>query len=190
MPGSVLEYNITKQHMNRFLSILLPLLALLAFNGCQQQLNSNARTPRYVYHKGFTPKKMRNGKVTIPYKAPARIRKAIAAGNKIVGKPYRMGGGHRKHIDSAYDCSGSVAFVLRECGMLKKDTYPSSRDFLKWGHPGFGKWLTVYAKRGHVFLMIAGMRFDTTGTSRGVGPRWYTESRPCGGFYVRHIPGL
>ena len=52
------------------------------------------------------------------------------------------------------------------------------------------KWLTVYAKRGHVFLVIAGMRFDTTGTSRGVGPRWYTESRPCGGFYVRHIPGF
>ena len=144
--------------MNRILTIFLLLLLTISFHGCQQQLNSQARTPQYVYHKGYTPKKMRNGKVSVPYKAPARIKKAIAAGNKIINKPYRLGGGHSKHIDSAYDCSGSVAFVLREAGMLKKDTYPSSRDFLKWGHPGFGKWLTVYAKRGHVFLIIAGMR--------------------------------
>ena len=185
----MLEYSMVMHQMNRILSILLALVLLLGINGCQQQLGSNARTPKYVYHKGYTPKKQRNGKVTIPYKAPARIKRAIAAGNKIVGKPYRLGGGHGKHVDSAYDCSGSTAFVLREAGMLKKGAFPSSRDFLKWGHPGFGKWLTVYAKRGHVFLVIAGMRFDTTGTSRGVGPRWYTESRPCGGFYVRHIPG-
>ena len=178
------------RNMNRFLSILLCLLMTLGFFGCQQQLGSGARTPQFKYKKGYTPRKMNNGKVTIPYHAPARIKRAIAAGNKIVGKPYRMGGGHSKHVDSAYDCSGSVAFVLREAGMLKKGAFPSSRDFLKWGHPGFGKWLTVYAKRGHVFLMIAGMRFDTTGTSRGIGPRWYTESRPCGGFYVRHIPGF
>ena len=175
---------------NSCLQILLVLLLALGFHGCQQQLNSNARTPKYVYQKGYTPKKLRNGKVTVPHRAPARIKKAIAAGNKIIGKPYRLGGGHGKHYDSAYDCSGSVAFVLHECGMLQKEKFPSSGDFLKWGHPGFGKWLTVYAKRGHVFLMIAGMRFDTTGTGRGVGPRWYTESRPCGGFYVRHIPGL
>ena len=176
--------------MNRLLSIFLCLFMLLLQTGCQQQLSSGSRTPRFIYKKGYTPKLMRNGKVTIPSRAPARIQRAIAAGNKIVGKPYRLGGGHGKHVDSAYDCSGSVAFVLREAGMLKKGVFPSSRDFLKWGHPGFGKWLTVYTKRGHVFLMIAGMRFDTTGTSRGVGPRWYTESRPCGGFYVRHIPGF
>ncbi|MBR1982365.1 MAG: peptidoglycan endopeptidase [Akkermansia sp.] len=178
------------RQMSRILSILVALVLLLGLNGCQQQLQRNARTPKYVYRAGQTPKKLRNGKVTIPYKAPPRIKRAIAAGNRIVGKPYRLGGGHGKHHDSAYDCSGSVAFILHEAGMLKKDSYPSSRDFLKWGHAGFGKWLTLYAKRGHVFLVIAGMRFDTTGTSRGVGPRWYTESRPCGGFYVRHVPGL
>ena len=105
----MLEYSMVMQHMNRILSILLALVLLLGFNGCQQQLQQNARTPKYVYHKGFTPKKLRSGKVTIPYKAPARIKRAIAAGNKIVGKPYRMGGGHGKHVDSAYDCSGSVA---------------------------------------------------------------------------------
>ena len=88
---------------------------------------------------------------------------------------------------------GLLGLVLLACCYDDKaddGAFPSSRDFLKWGHPGFGKWLTCYAKRGHVFLVIAGMRFDTTGTSRGVGPRWYTESRPCGGFYVRHIPGF
>ncbi|MBR4108474.1 MAG: peptidoglycan endopeptidase [Akkermansia sp.] len=175
--------------MNRILTFFLVML-LPVFFGCQQQLGRGARTPRYVYHAGYTPKILRSGKVTIPSRAPARIKRAIAAGNKIVGKPYRLGGGHRKHYDSAYDCSGSVAFVLREAGMLKRGTSPSSRDFFRWGHPGFGKWLTVYTKRGHVFLMIAGMRFDTTGSGRGVGPRWYTSSRPCSGFVVRHLPGF
>ena len=75
------------RNMNRFLSILLVLLLMLGFNGCQQQLGSGARTPKYVYHAGYPPKKLRSGKVTIPYRAPARIKRAIAAGNKIVGKP-------------------------------------------------------------------------------------------------------
>ena len=89
MAGSVLKYNIIMLRMNRILSTLLVLVLMLGFHGCQQQLSSNARTPKYVYHAGYTPKKLRSGKVTVPYKAPARIKKAIAAGNKIVGKPIR-----------------------------------------------------------------------------------------------------
>ncbi len=115
------------------------------------------------------------------------MKKAIAAANKIVGKPYRSGGGHVQHVDSGYDCSGATAFVLREAGMMIPGRHPTSGDFLKWGRAGFGKWITVYAKRGHVFLMIAGLRFDATGT--GHGPRWYKEPRPCSGFKVRYVPG-
>ena len=162
-------------------------MALLA--GCQQQQQQVSYTPDYVFRKGYTATLV-HGKAVAPAEAPARIKRAIAAGNKIVGRPYRRGGGHGRHYDSAYDCSGSVAFVLREAGMLKKGAAPTSGDFLRWGRPGFGKWLTVYAKPGHVFLIIAGLRFDTTGSGRGVGPRWYASSRQCSGFKVRHIPGF
>lgn len=175
--------------LRHILCAALALLLALTV-GCQQGYQrGNAKTPKYVYHAGYTPKLLSNGKATIPSKAPKRVQRAIAAANKIVGKPYRLGGGHGRHNDNAYDCSGSVAFVLREAGMLKRGAQPVSGYFLKWGRPGFGKWITVYAKRGHVFMMIAGLRFDTTGSGAGVGPRWYTSSRGCSGFYVRCIPG-
>ena len=174
--------------MRIYIAIIFCLFALL-LAGCQQQQGQAGEyTPGYVYRKGYTARLV-HGKAAAPKNAPARIKRAIAAANKIVGKPYRRGGGHGKHEDRAYDCSGSVAYVLREAGMLKKGAHPVSGDFLRWGRPGYGEWLTVYAKRGHVFLIIAGLRFDTTGSGRGVGPRWYEASRASKGFKVRHIPG-
>lgn len=175
-------------------SIALSLLALgsVLLGSCQQQqqqtMAAAAYTPRYVYHAGTTPRLLPNGKVTIPAHLPARVKRVLAAGNKIVGKPYRMGGGHKSHHDSAYDCSGTTAFVLREAGMLKPGAKPTSGDFLRWGRAGYGKYLTVYAKHGHVFLMVNGMRLDTS-NEYGRGPRWTTASRRSKGFYVRHIPG-
>ena len=173
--------------------LLLACAAVLAFSSCQQQgqqMGSQCMTPAYSYQAGTSSVLYKNGRASAAKKAPARIRKAVAAANKIVGRPYRRGGGHGRHVDRGYDCSGSVAFVLREAGLLNPKRYPTSGDFLRWGRPGFGKWLTVYAKRGHVFLMVGGLRFDTTGSGRGVGPRWYASPRRCSGFYVRHIPGL
>lgn len=182
-------YNLRVLNRKSITAVLL-LFFCLMLGACQQGYQrGNAQTPTYVYHEGYTPRLLPNGKATIPKHAPKRVKRAIAAANKIVGKPYRSGGGHARHEDTAYDCSGSVAYVLREAGMLKKGAQPVSGYFLKWGRPGFGKWITVYAKNGHVFMMIAGLRFDTTGSGRGVGPRWYTSSRRCSGFYVRRIPG-
>lgn len=169
------------------LALCTAALGLLA--SCQQQQGQAPEyTPTYEYKKGYSARLV-SGKAVAPADAPPRIKKAIAAANKIINKPYRRGGGHAKHNDTGYDCSGSVAFVLREAGMLKQNAHPVSGDFLRWGRPGYGKWLTVYAKQGHVFLMIAGLRFDTTGSGRGVGPRWYEASRASKGFKVRHIPG-
>ncbi len=173
-------------------TITLSLLSLigLVMSSCQQSgQQQQGSTPTYHYVEGKTASIV-NGRATIPRDAPTRIKYAIAAANKLIKKPYRRGGGHGKHVDSAYDCSGATAFVLREAGMLQPGRYPTSRDFLRWGRAGYGEWLTVYTKRGHVFLMIAGLRFDTTGSGSGVGPRWYTKSRGCRGFYVRHIPGF
>lgn len=173
----------------RQVTIFLLSVMVLLLVGCDQQMQSNARTPAYVYRKGYTALLRRDGRAVAPPNAPRCIKRVIAAGNKIVNKPYRRGGGHGTHHDSAYDCSGSVAFILREAGMLKPGVHPTSGDFLRWGRPGFGKWLTVYTKRGHVFALVAGLRFDTTGSGPGVGPRWYRSSRECAGFKVRHIPG-
>jgi hypothetical protein len=177
--------------MIRYIKALTLTLLMLVSFGChqQQQLQQGVSTPTYVYVAGYTAY-MRGSKAVAPSTAPKNIKKVIAAGNKIVNRPYRMGGGHGKHHDTAYDCSGSVGFVLREAGMMGRTQFRSSRQFLSWGSPGFGKWLTLYVKRGHVFLVVAGLRFDTSGTRTGIGPRWYTKSRRCDGFYVRHIRGL
>jgi hypothetical protein len=176
--------------MFRVLSAIVLSILLVSVNGCsQQQQLQNAVTPTYKYVEGYTAY-MRGNKAVAPAHAPRNIKRVIAAANKIVGRPYRRGGGHGRHHDSAYDCSGSVGFVLREIGAMGKQNFRSSGEFLRWGKPGFGRWLTLYVKRGHVFLMVAGLRFDTSGRGRGVGPRWHTSSRGCSGFYVRHIPGL
>lgn len=172
--------------------LCLSLLAALTISlcSCQQQQQAQTQcTPSYVYREGYTARILPNGKASIPSHAPERVKRIIRAANKIVGKPYRRGGGHRSHRDNAYDCSGATAFALREAGLMG-GRFPTSGDFLRWGRGGYGKWVTVYAKRGHVFLTVAGLRFDTTGSGRGVGPRWYDTPRPCRGFYVRYLPGL
>jgi hypothetical protein len=38
-------------------------------------------------------------------------------------------------------------------------------------------------------MIVAGLRFDTSGQGRE-GTRWQAAVRPTGGFAVRHIPGL
>ncbi len=60
---------------------------------------------------------------------------------------------------------------------------------MAWGEPGKGKWVTIYSNPGHVFLVVAGVRFDTSGT-RTTGSRWQKSMRPTGGYVVRHPAGL
>jgi len=57
------------------------------------------------------------------------------------------------------------------------------------GEPGPGKWITIYANPGHMFMVVAGWRFDTTALRSG-GTRWTRDMRPTAGFTVRHPPGL
>src|SRR5438094_280729 len=81
------------------------------------------------------------------------------------------GGGHRRFQDQGYDCSGSVSFALHGGGLLASPL-PSS-DFMRWGERGRGQWITVYTNPGHAFVIIAGLRFDTSGPGER-GPRWRT----------------
>jgi peptidoglycan hydrolase CwlO-like protein len=116
---------------------------------------------------------------------PDAISRGIAAGNAIADLPYRFGGGHGSFHDSAYDCSGSVSYVLGAAGLLSAPL--DSTGFESWGEAGPGRWITVYANSGHAWMTIAGRRFDTGG---GGGSRWHSDSRDGSGFVARHPPGL
>ena len=94
----------------------------------------------------------------------------IAAANEIVGKPYRYGGGHGDWEDSGYDCSGSESYALHGADLVSRPLM--STEFMSWGEPGEGQWITSYANRGHSFLVVAGLRFDTGYNNAGNGPRW------------------
>jgi cell wall-associated NlpC family hydrolase len=130
---------------------------------------------------------LKNGIALPPIEAPEEVRLIIEAGNQIARTPYLWGGGHGKWLDHGYDCSGSVSFALANAGLLAGPQ--TSGALMGWGKPGKGKWVTVYANGGHVFMVVAGVRFDTSG-NRVTGSRWQSDMRGTGGFAVRHPPGL
>ncbi len=123
-----------------------------------------------------------------PPSAPQAIQDVIDNANTIVGRPYIWGGGHGSWYSHGYDCSGAVSFALFGGGMIPRPL--TSSELEGWGAPGPGKWITVYANASHTFAEIAGLRWDTSGTESGTGPRWHLGSRPSDGFVVRHPPGF
>jgi cell wall-associated NlpC family hydrolase len=128
-----------------------------------------------------------DGTATPPPDAPLAVQQIIAAGNVIAHKPYRYGGGHGKWEDSAYDCSGSVSYALHGAGLLQQPL--ASGDMESWGDAGPGQWVTIYANGGHAYMVVAGLRFDTSGQTRS-GSRWQTDMRSSSGYVVRHPDGL
>jgi cell wall-associated NlpC family hydrolase len=118
---------------------------------------------------------------------PGTIQRVIAAGDRIAGLPYRYGGGHRSFDDTGYDCSGSVSYALHGARLL--DAPLDSSQFMGWGAPGKGRHITVYANPGHVYMVVDGRRFDTSGAT-AAGSRWQTTMRSSAGYTVRHPPGL
>jgi cell wall-associated NlpC family hydrolase len=128
-----------------------------------------------------------NGIALPPLEAPEAIKSMIDAGNVIARSPYVWGGGHGKWLDKGYDCSGSVSFVLASAGLLNAPL--DSGRLMSWGEAGRGKWVTIYSNRGHVWMVVAGIRFDTSG-AKVTGSRWQNEMRPTSGFVARHPAGL
>jgi peptidoglycan hydrolase-like protein with peptidoglycan-binding domain len=128
-----------------------------------------------------------DGLAIAPASAPPQVQAIIAAGNQIASKPYKYGGGHGKWNDSGYDCSGSVSYALHGAGLL--DTAMPSGDFTDWGDAGPGQWVTLYAKSSHMFMVVAGIRFDTSGRTKN-NTRWQADMRSTSGYTAVHPPGL
>jgi peptidoglycan hydrolase-like protein with peptidoglycan-binding domain len=115
------------------------------------------------------------------------LERLIQAANRIAEKPYRFGGGHRTFDDSGYDCSGSLSYALHGAGLL---TYAlDSEGFMRYGEPGPGRHVTIYANPSHAFMVVDGRRYDTSAI-RETGSRWTFTPRSTDGFVVRHPPGL
>jgi cell wall-associated NlpC family hydrolase len=128
-----------------------------------------------------------NGVALPPLEAPEEVKQIIEAGNAIARTPYLWGGGHGKWLDTGYDCSGSVSFALAAAGLLSGPL--ASGPLMSWGEAGPGKWVTIYANNGHVYMYVAGVRFDTS-NSRVTGSRWSNTTRSNAGFVARHPAGL
>ena len=181
----------TRVHTTLLAAMLAALCLLLPGSAIAQSTGGAA------YEAPPKKAKVVNGKAIAPEGAPPAVKKAIAAANRIVTKPYKYGGGHAKVEDTGYDCSGTVSYALIKAGLLKG--YPlDSSGFMNWGESGKGKWITVYAHGGHAYMVIAGLRLDTGyrdaytkkwGGAPGSGPRWGKPRNPKG-FTVRHPAGL
>ncbi|MGK2878066.1 MAG: hypothetical protein ACSLFF_05765 [Solirubrobacterales bacterium] len=140
---------------------------------------------------GMRAKISAGGRTAIPPAgAPDAVKKAILAANKIVRKPYIYGGGHAtfKKLSTGYDCSSTISYALGNGGLLK-GTPLNSSGFMSWGEAGKGTWVTVYTNPGHAYVVIAGLRLDTSGPGER-GPRWRPAARSSSGFKARHPQGF
>jgi cell wall-associated NlpC family hydrolase len=133
-----------------------------------------------------------NGTIPIPAGIPEVVQRVIAGANAITDFPYVYGGGHASFVSNSYDCSGSVSYALAAGGLLSAPE--TSGQLESWGEPGPGKWITIYANAGHVYMYVnvggRWMRFDTVGRSGPYASRWQPEIRSNAGFVARHPPGF
>jgi hypothetical protein len=142
---------------------------------------------------GSKAKLLSSGVARAPADAPAEVQAAIAAANEIDDAGYCMGGGH-KRVERCYDCSGTVSYVLGPRGADVLDSPLDSGSLRRWGERGRGSWITVYTNPGHAYVVIAGLRFDTSMPDDGAeGPGWSKDVKAGlvnGPFQKRHYLGL
>jgi hypothetical protein len=151
--------------------------------GCTSLPPSGART------SSTCGARLLDGRAIAPPWAPETVKAVVAAANRIAGKPYVWGGGHAGWLARGYDCSGAVGYALHGAGLLEVTMV--SGQLARWGEAGGGRWITVRANARHVFMVVAGLRFDTRGNRAGVtGPRWHRARIDSASFVSRHPPGL
>jgi hypothetical protein len=151
--------------------------------GCTSLPPSGVRT------SGTCGASLVEGQAIAPPGAPEAVRQVIAAANQIDHRPYVWGGGHLSFFTHGYDCSGAVGYALHGAGLL--DTTMVSGQLAEWGDSGLGRWITVYANSHHVYMVVAGLRYDTRDDPQGVsGPRWHMAGVAPATFVERHPAGL
>jgi cell wall-associated NlpC family hydrolase len=129
-----------------------------------------------------------NGAIPIPTNVPEPIQRVIAGANAITDFPYVFGGGHASFVDNAYDCSGSVSYALAAAGLLSAPE--TSGELESWGAPGPGRYMTIEAAAGHVYMYVDGVMYNTAGRSGVYASRWQVHGTDNTGFVARHWPGL
>jgi cell wall-associated NlpC family hydrolase len=129
-----------------------------------------------------------NGTIPIPTNVPEPIQRVIAGANAITDFPYVFGGGHASFVDNAYDCSGSVSYALAAAGLLSAPE--TSGELESWGAPGPGRYMTIEAAAGHVYMYVDGVMYNTAGRSGVYASRWQVHGTDNTGFVARHWPGL
>jgi peptidoglycan hydrolase-like protein with peptidoglycan-binding domain len=145
---------------------------------------ASAAAPEVPTDKAYlTP----DGLAVAPESAPDEVKAIIEAGNAIATKPYKYGGGHGRWNDTGYDCSGSLSYVLHAAGLL--DRALDSTEFMSWGEAGRGTWVTIRTNPSHAYMIVAGLRFDTS-ARRQTGNRWSEQMRSARGYRGRHPEGL
>jgi hypothetical protein len=179
--------------MHRFRNVFLGCAALLAITPPAFALTKASSFPTSGPTVPGARAALRGGLASAPAQAPFEVKRAIWAANQLRSKPYRYGGGHRSFKDSGYDCSGTVSYALGAAGLVKSPL--NSAGFRRFGASGKGKWITVYARNGHTFAVIAGLRLDTTAWNtmrrdHTWAPRWQATERAPRGFVARHPAGL
>jgi len=149
----------------------------------------------------------RNGHLAlVPVGVPATVQALVVAGNELQDLPYGPGGHPDPRGAREEDCSSSVNYVLYRAGIRPLEEVlrdnPLAQDYVRWGAPGPGRWVTIFATAEptpHVFIVVAGLRLDTShngtdvGPNRGEdGPRWRVLDHipTWARWSVRHPPGL
>ncbi len=154
---------------------------------CEASSSSGGLTVGATKCRPVRKARLIRGKAYAPVTAPARVKRVIDWANRIRNKPYVYGGGHGSFFDSGYDCSGSVSFALRGGRFISSPM--ASTGYMNWKRPGKGRWISVYSNPGHAYMIVAGLRFDTSMTP-GDGPGWSKSLRSTpGSFSVRHPTG-
>jgi hypothetical protein len=175
--------------------------------GADAALQSEMATPvRFVPGRRALLSLVDGHLALVPANVPAAVQAMVVAGNEVQGLPYGPGGHPDPRGALEEDCSSTVNYVLYRSGVrsiaeIVRDN-PLAQNYVNWGTPGPGRWVTVYATASptpHVFIVIAGLRLDTShnGTDVGPnrnedGPRWriYPEFPTWARWSVRHPPGL
>jgi hypothetical protein len=179
----------------------------LAEDGSLAALQAGSSTPVRVVAGDRAVLSPQDGHLAlVPLAAPRVVQAMIVAGNELEQLPYGPDG-HPDPLGAPdEDCSSTISYILFRAGVrpiaeITREN-PLAQDYVHWGLPGPGRWVTIYATdtpTPHVFATIAGLRIDTSHNGSDVGPnrfedgpRWrILDHIPTWAHWsVRHPPGL